>query len=367
MKPAVLIIDNSMYETGAFKAIVNESNHLSEKYFFHFFISKGSKNISVLKKCGFPVTEIGFLEISKSLRTVLYLPVLIRNAIIIRKYLKRNKISVLHVNDIYNLTGCVVKMLIPSIKLVYHVRLLKNSYIKLFYRFFCKMVKWKADSIICVSYAVLKDIGGTPKAKVVYDGIVYSELLPAWNRLREPASASFLYLANIVRGKGQEFALSAFAKLSNEYPDLKMSFVGAVTDMTFYDSLKSIVLKYKLEEKVWFKPQSDNVENTYKSHDISLMFSESESFSMVSLESLYYGIPLIASDCGGPAEITNNGAYCLLVENRNIENMYLAMKHAITNAAELKEKATGGKAYVRSVFNPAAGTLLQTDIYKPLL
>ncbi|HUN04661.1 MAG TPA: hypothetical protein PLS00_17560, partial [Niabella sp.] len=162
-----------MYETGAFKAILNASICLSEKYAFHFFISKGSKNASVLKSYGFPVVEISFLEISKRPKAIFYLPVLMRNTIIVRKYLKHHKIALLHVNDVYNLTGCMAKILMPSIKLIYHVRLLRNSYIKLFYRFFCKVVKWKADSIICVSYAVLTDIGETPKAKVVYDGIVY--------------------------------------------------------------------------------------------------------------------------------------------------------------------------------------------------
>ena len=54
---------------------------------------------------------------------------------------------------------------------------------------------------------------------------------------------------------------------------------------------------------VHFDGFAANTEVAMKGHDMVLNFSEAESFSLTCLDALYYGVPLIATDCGGPAEL----------------------------------------------------------------
>ena len=66
-----------------------------------------------------------------------------------------------------------------------------------------------------------------------------------------------------------------------------------------------------------------------------LNFSESESFSMTCLESLYYGTPLIATDSGGPAELFKHGESGHLVPNRDVQAMAKAWPFLHTAGNEI--------------------------------
>ncbi|MFM8744584.1 MAG: glycosyltransferase, partial [Cytophagales bacterium] len=80
-----------------------------------------------------------------------------------------------------------------------------------------------------------------------------------------------------------------------------------------------------LDKVVMFEEATDDIEAVMKKADVVLMFSESESFSMVCYEALFYGKPLIASDCGGPRELVENNVSGLLVTNRDTHAMANAM------------------------------------------
>ncbi len=58
---------------------------------------------------------------------------------------------------------------------------------------------------------------------------------------------------------------------------------------------------------------------TYAKHDILIVNSNFETYSMVTLEALNAGIPVIATKCGGPEQfITKNNGY-LIEKNNGVE------------------------------------------------
>jgi glycosyltransferase involved in cell wall biosynthesis len=89
-----------------------------------------------------------------------------------------------------------------------------------------------------------------------------------------------------------------------------------------------------------------------KQHDVVLNFSEAESFSMTCAEAGFYGKPVIASKCGGPEEIIDDGKTGLLVQNKNRQQMEEAM---LQLAAALPEDrrmmGAAAKKYVTEKFS----------------
>src|SRR5690606_36689138 len=130
---------------------------------FHFATPKGNKQLTeLISQNGFHHKPMGVVEISKSWTIIFYLPLLIYNSWRLLQYIKRNSISIVHVNDLYNMTGGVIKILRPSLKLISHVRLPSGSSAGLLYRFWVAIIGEMADHLIvvpeCVKVVVLKFI-----------------------------------------------------------------------------------------------------------------------------------------------------------------------------------------------------------------
>src|SRR5262249_12329959 len=109
----------------------------------------------------------------------------------------------------------------------------------------------------------------------------------------------------------------------------KLRFVGSDMGLSknksYKLSLEERARDLGIFEKTEWLGFTEEVEQEYKAADIMLNFSESESFSITCLESLFYGRPVIATDCGGPAEIIDHQETGLLVPNRSVAEMANSM------------------------------------------
>jgi glycosyltransferase involved in cell wall biosynthesis len=71
-------------------------------------------------------------------------------------------------------------------------------------------------------------------------------------------------------------------------------------------SLKALVKKLHLEDKVIFTGKVLDAKEYFKAFDVFVLTSDHEPFGMVLLEAMAAGLPLICSDCGGGAEVVKN-------------------------------------------------------------
>jgi glycosyltransferase involved in cell wall biosynthesis len=185
------------------------------------------------------------------------------------------------------------------------------------------------------------------------------------------APVRLLYLSNYIRGKGQNFALQAFQQAHARCPRLRLHFVGGdmglAKNQEFRQELEAAVRQANLTEVVTFSGFASDTEALMKEHDVVLNFSEAESFSLTCLDALYYGVPLIASDCGGPAELFEANVSGLLVPNRDVAAMASAMVQLAENAGQRQDFAEASRAFVRQKFAPAHTYLRLADCYRAVL
>ncbi|MDB5268409.1 MAG: hypothetical protein JWP58_1449 [Hymenobacter sp.] len=360
--PIILVVDNSRAVTGALNALRHATTPLREQFGFVYVLPTGSTARPVLEADGYRVHELPFVEISRRPGDLLcYFPMLLLNGWRLRRLARREQAQALHMNDFYNLTGYAARWLsLGRLPVLTHVRFLPQVLPQLFARPWRWLAENAAQQVLCVSDAVRRYFApGHAGVRTVYDPLPTrgEEQPPYVVAARSGAPVRLLYLSNYIRGKGQNFALEAFRLAHARNPNLRLRFVGGdmgmVKNQEFRQELEAAARAAGLAEVVHFDGFAANTEAAMKAHDIVLNFSEAESFSLTCLDALYYGVPLIATDCGGPAELFENGKSGVLVPNRDVPAMTAAILALAHNEAQRQQFSTASRSFVRQKFASA--------------
>ena len=356
--PTVLVIENSIDLTGALKSITRTSYDLSSYFTFKFLIPQNARGRFWIENAGFTdIIEMPFRELSRRPFGILfYIPNLVRNAIRLKRIVRKENASLIHLNDVYNLLPVACRLLGGSTPYVCHVRFMPDRFPKLLFNTWINLHLKFAYKIIAVSQSVRAQLPDHPKIMVIHNEAPLEELLPYVRPdLRYSRAYKFLYLSNFIEGKGQQFALTAFSHIHASLPDWKLRFVGGDMGMRknkiYRDSLIETANKLGIAHKVEFAQFVADVEREYKNADIVLNFSESESFSFTCLEALFYGSPLIATDCGGPSEIIDDSQTGIIVPNKDVEKMQKAMLKLASDVTLRAAYSSKGRIVVRERFN----------------
>jgi glycosyltransferase involved in cell wall biosynthesis len=358
--PLILLVDNSRAITGALNAMRYATMPLRGQYRFAYVVPTGSTARAVLEINGYPVYELPFVEISRRKGDLLrYVPMLLLNGWRLWRLARLEGASIIHLNDFYNLTGYIAKILsFGNLRVVTHVRFLPQSLPQPLARIWRWLSGQLAARTVCVSQAVGRYFVNIANAEVVYDPLPGTEHHPVpQHRSRSDSTIELLYLSNYIQGKGQDLALIAFRQAYAQNHQLRLRFVGGDMGMAknqeFRQQLETEARQAGLSQAVHFEGFAADVEQVIKEADILLNFSESESFSLTCLDALFYGTSLIASDCGGPAELFENGRSGLLVPNRDVTSMAAAINQLAADAALRARFVEAGRQFVRQKFAPA--------------
>ena len=364
----ILIIDNSRATTGAFTSILLLLPYLTD-YRFHIALPKGSTLKEDLICRNIPVIEIPFLELKKSFRSVFYLPVLVINSVRLLRVIRQRNIHLVHVNDLYNLCGVVLKLINPKLRVAYHIRLLPTSYLKPVYPILARIVLRYADAVICNSTAVKNSLPHTAKNMLIIGNPVNPvERYPTkiCGRVN-----NLLVLANYVPGKGHDYALQAFAKVHQVLPQLRLILAGGTfgerANERYKNKLKVMALKWGVEHHVEFRDFQEDVEKLIKEADIVLQFSESESFSRVTAESMQYGVPVIAVNSGGPSGLIQHKVTGILVKNGDIPGMVEALIKLAENPTLCNTMAAAARTFIIDNFKADFIASQVESLYRELL
>jgi len=374
-QPLILLVDNSRAVTGALNALRHATSPLRDQFNFAYVLPTGSTGRAVLEADGYRVHELPFVEISRRPADLLrYFPMLLLNGWRLRQLVRQEQAKAVHLNDFYNLTGYVARWLSRGkLPVLTHVRFLPQVLPQVFARPWRWLAEHAAQQVLCVSEAVRTYFSpAQSRVRTVYDPLpARGEELPAYAVAANPATVRLLYLSNYIRGKGQNLALEAFRLAYAQNPALRLHFVGGDMGMAknqeFRQELEVATKAAGLQDVIQFDGFAANTEEAMKTHDIVLNFSEAESFSLTCLDALYYGVPLIASDCGGPAELFENGKSGLLVPNRDVPAMASAITRLAADEGLRRTFSDASRQFVRAKFAPASTFLCLAESYHRVL
>jgi len=140
-----------------------------------------------------------------------------------------------------------------------------------------------------------------------------------------PASPSLLevptvvYAGRLVREKGVDILLRAFAKTTEQLPCARLLIAG---DGPESEKLKRLIGDLDLDSNVTFHGHlsQSELENVLRRAWVLAMPSRwAEPFGLIAVEAMMRGIVVVASDSGGPREIIENGKSGFLVPPGDVD------------------------------------------------
>ena len=159
-----------------------------------------------------------------------------------------------------------------------------------------------------------------------------------------PTDFLFGIVGRIDQKKGQLLALKAIAQLK-EF-SFKLILVGEETPNSPNSYLKEInefITQNGLEQKIIFLSFQKNPMEVFNAFDWTLMTSDSETFGMVTIESMAQGTPVIGSNAGGTTELLQFGKVGLLYITKNefdlAEKMRIVMEEKQQFTSEILIKS----------------------------
>lgn len=118
--------------------------------------------------------------------------------------------------------------------------------------------------------------------------------------------------------KGQFLALEAMLK--SNFKDFHLCIVGDPTNHendSHFIEIKTFIQENCLEGRVHIFPNQSNVSLVFSAFDWTILPSDSETFGMVTIESMACGIPVLGSNAGGTKELIENEKTGLLFDTKN--------------------------------------------------
>ena len=223
-------------------------------------------------------------------------------------------------------------------------------------------------SLIAVSAAVKQQYvqaGFDPeRIEVIYNGIDPRFLsLPQTKDMANEddtnACAQLLFVGRLRDEKGILVILKALDLLMNEQsrkgpekPCLHLNVFGS-GDKTYVGELEAFLHEKHLADLVTFhgKVSQDELIRYYDCSDVMLVPSLwQEPFGLVIAEAMARGLPVIASNIGGPAEILTHGVNGLLIEPGDAQVLASAITQLLENPRQRAQLAQAARVTVRERF-----------------
>jgi glycosyltransferase involved in cell wall biosynthesis/predicted ATP-grasp superfamily ATP-dependent carboligase len=150
--------------------------------------------------------------------------------------------------------------------------------------------------------------------------------------------------------KGFDVLLEAARILKARSPGCRFVIVG---DLDGGRGAELVALRQSLDLKddVVLTGFRNDVDRALASFDVYALTSRSEGFSLAVVEAMAAGLPVIATRCGGPEEIVEDGVTGLLVENASAEAVAGAIEHLRTHSEERRCLGEAARVSARRQFS----------------
>lgn len=257
-------------------------------------------------------------------------------ALNIRKLLGRGRFDLVHANEAHAVTAVWLARAHRRVPLIISRRvgypITRNWLAQRRYQV--------ASKILAISHWAANQaaLSGAPREKleVVYEGVELCRPITLDLRLKSrarwgiPEDAPLLGCVGVLSlDKGQEWLIRALALVRLQFPACRLLLAG---DGPCRPRLEALAREHGLADAVTFAGFVKDVESVYAALDIFLLPSFFEALSNALMSAMSYGLPSIAFERGGPAEIIEHGQGGLLVPPADAQALSFAIIRILSDA-----------------------------------
>ncbi len=152
-------------------------------------------------------------------------------------------------------------------------------------------------------------------------------------------------VGRINKWKGQHLLLKSFSNLKEEFPNLKLMFIGSAPPNQDYlvEELQNAIEDFRLENDCKIIPFQNNIWSIWDSIDIAVVPStEPEPFGLVAVEAMLAKKPVIAANHGGLTEIVIQNETGYLFKPNNHNDLENSLKKLLLNQNDIARFSKNG-------------------------
>ncbi|ACH38808.1 glycosyltransferase, YqgM-like family [Citrifermentans bemidjiense Bem] len=280
------------------------------------------------------------------------------------RLLKRNKISLVHINQLgWNLDLAVAARLL-SIPVVFHIHNHEQINLR---NLDCRL----GSRYLFVSRALAEQCDAyrfhPVKTQVLYNPIDIDRFRagrPIRQELNLPQNAPVVgTVAQICHRKGIDIIVNCAQKVLSSVPEAVFVIAGpdGLGEERFAQELRAEIAGNGLSEKIRLVGPRDDIEDFMASLDLFFLPTRAEPFGMVFVEAMAAGVPVVASNVGGIPEIIPAEEFGILLDSESprypevIAGLLVDADRRRRMAAAAFERARDN--FSHSIFNRKIGSL----------
>lgn len=173
-----------------------------------------------------------------------------------------------------------------------------------------------ADKVITVSNALAQNL----KENFGVDAAVIPNIVDVahFQYVKREAKDVFTFVSvgNLIQIKGFDLLIEAFVDAFIDEKSVFLKIAGAGPER---GRLQTIVNQHDMNDRIFLLGEVDRgrLKEVYQEGDAFALASRSETFGVVFIEAMAMGLPVIATDCGGPRDIVNEqNGYLIPVDDK---------------------------------------------------
>lgn len=354
----ILFVHSSSELYGSDRSLLNIIKHINKKkYFIYVILPCFGPLVDEMKKID--GVEVEIYEVAVLRRKNLsfkggiqYLKEFIVSYKYLKKFIREKRIDLVDTNTAVVFPGAIAAKHC-KVKSIWHIREIIKSNIE--NRVVSFMMNHYSDFIIANSKATGKALRvNQGKIQVVYNAVEEKTDSICCNTHGKKTVGM---AGRINRWKGQKLFVDAAEIVHKVMPDIVFEIAGEAYAGEEY--LKEDLLQYirekKLQETVFLLGQVNNMGKFYADLDIFVLPSiQPEPFGLVVIEAMEYGIPVIATNHGGPKEIITEGKDGFLVDYCKPDQMAECILSLMVDESKRKQIGMEGRKKKRKYFSVCA-------------
>lgn len=348
----VLQLIDSLHPGGAERLATGLANSLVSKIEGSYLCA--TREEGLLKETVSP--EVGYLFLEKS--HTIDLKALKR----LKKYCKSESITHVHAHGTSFFTASLIRIMLPSLKLIWHDHLGSRSTasvksqkgLKWASRYFNQIITvnselkhWSEKHLHCNKVSYIPNFIDTSHFRS--------------DKKRENTMAC---VANLKEPKNHLHLIKAYRPIAEKYPEWTLKLIGNHFDDAYYKSVVSYIDSNQLGEYVILEGSATNVYEELSTAKIGVLASTSEGLPMSLLEYGAAGLAVVTTDVGYCKEVISTFGTVVPVADENA--LTAALIQYMSQDVLREETAAAFKNHIEACYSSEAVISNFIQIYKTL-
>lgn len=250
----------------------------------------------------------------------------------LKKFIKENTIDLIHAHSSSYFTACMVKLIYPKIKIIWHDHYGKSEHVTLRKKFPINYFSKYFKAIISVNNLLKQWSEENLKSKEVYYLSNFATLNDDLKKttLKGTDGKRIVCLAGFRPQKDHVTLLKAFNMLQENH-DWTLHLVGNQYNDDYFDGVKSYVKNNSLDKNIFFYHNVTDIKFILSQASIGVLSSISEGLPVSLLEYGLSKLPVVVTNVGECRSVLKNGELGLLVSPSNKKEFALKVEELINN------------------------------------